>query len=384
MDLTPVQKLVDAAIVDGVFPGAVFGVVRGSEVAVSAHGRYTYCPESPLIAPDTIWDLASVSKVVGTTTAAMRLYEAGKLDLDARVASVLPTFGQNGKDKITFRNLLVHDSGLIAFRPYHRTCTTPEEVIAKVDAEGLTYETGTKMVYSDLNMIALSRSIEILSRSDLDYFLFANVFLPLGMSDTGYLRSAGREPSPGALDPSWCAPTETAEPWRFEQRRLRAEFLSKTASERKRRAGVRFADQEIYVQGEVHDPTAMTLGGVAGHAGLFSTAPDLLRFLRALLDGKIVRRATVDLFTKRQGNLSSRALGWDTMSAPSSAGTKFGPRSFGHTGYTGTSVWVDPDRDLAAVLLTNRVHPTSENTKIIRFRPVFHDAVVNLLTPQAL
>jgi CubicO group peptidase (beta-lactamase class C family) len=379
VDLAAVQRLVDDAIVEGVFPGAVFAVMHGKEVALSAHGRYTYCPESPSIRPDTIWDMASVSKVVGTTTMAMHLHEAGKLDIEAPVVSILPSFGQNGKDKITFRNLLVHDSGLIAFRPYHKSTSMPQEVIAKIDAEGFAYETGTKMVYSDLNMITLARAMEKVSGQKLDVFLHEQVFGPLGMNDTGYFRSVGPMESPGELDPSRCAPTETAEPWRFEQRRMRAAFLEGTASERKRRAGLRFADQEQYVQGEVHDPTAMTLGGVAGHAGLFSTAPDLIKFLRALLDDKIVKRETVDFFVRRQSDRSSRALGWDTKSENSSAGTRFGDRSFGHTGYTGTSVWVDPDRDLAAVLLTNRVHPTSENTKIIRFRPGFHDAVVAAL-----
>ena len=372
MDLAPLQKLVEDAIVDGAFPGAVFGIRFGDQVAVSAHGRYTYCPESPLIRPDTIWDLASVSKVVGTTTAAMILFEEGKLDLDAPVASVLPTFAQSGKGAITFRNLLVHDSGLIAFRPYHRSCTTPEEVHAKVDEEGLTYPTGTKMVYSDLNMIALSRSIERLSGKSLDLFLHDRVFRPLGMRDTGYFRSVRPAVDPNPLDPSRCAPTETAEPWRLELRRLRPDYRPKVTGER-------FPEQEVYIQGEVHDPTAMTLGGVAGHAGLFSTAPDLLTFIPALLEGKIVRRETVDRFTRKQGALSSRALGWDTPSQGSSSGRHFGPRSFGHTGYTGTSTWVDPERNLAVVLLTNRVHPTSENTKLIRFRPIFHNAVIEAI-----
>lgn len=375
MDIKPIQELIEAQIREGAFPGAVFAIRKGSSEEISAHGRFTYCPDSPPVEENTIWDLASVSKVVGTTTAAMILHEEGKLDIEAPVVSILPSFGQNGKEKVTFRSLLVHDSGLIAFRPYHKTCTLPEQVNEKIDAEGFTYPTGTKMVYSDLNMIALARSIEKITGQTLDTFLHARVFRPLAMADTGYLRSAGTHESPGALDPSRCAPTETAEPWRIELRRQRAPFLVGTASEAKRWKAPRFPDQDSYCQGEVHDPTAMTLGGVAGHAGLFSTASDLLKFTRALLDGKIVSRATVDQFTRKQGPLSSRALGWDTKSVPSSSGTKFGPRSFGHTGYTGTSVWIDPDADLTAILLTNRVHPTSENQKLIKFRPTFHDAV---------
>jgi CubicO group peptidase (beta-lactamase class C family) len=379
MDLLPLSNRLEAAIAEGVFPGAVFGIRHGDRVAISALGRYTYCPDSPRMTPDTIFDLASVSKVVGTTTAAMMMVEEGKLVLTDPVVSVRPSFGQNGKEKITFQNLLVHDSGLVAFRPFHRTMSTPDEVVAAVDAEGLTYETGSKTVYSDLNMIALARAIERLSGTTLDALLGERVFVPLGMDNTGYFRSVGPKAAPGDLDPSLCAPTEATEPWRREQRKLRSAFLGSTASEAKRRAGVKFPAQDLYIQGEVHDPTAMTLGGVAGHAGLFSTAPDLLRFTSALLEGKIVPRTTVDRFVRRQSAASSRALGWDTKSAGSSAGARFGANSFGHNGYTGTSLWIDPDRDLVAVLLTNRVHPTSENTKILAFRPVFHDLVVETI-----
>lgn len=378
MDPKPLQSLLEKQIQDGAFPGAAFAIQRGSQSVTGACGRYTYCPDSPTVEALTIWDLASVSKVVGTTTAAMILHEEGRFDLNAPVASILPTFAQNGKETLTFRNLLVHDSGLIAFRPFQNTCTNPFQINAKVDGESLTYPTGTKMIYSDLNMIALARSIEKITGETLDDYLHHRVFEPLGLRDTGYLRSVGERESPGALDPSRCAPTETVDPWRRELRRLRADFLKRSVSEGKRERGPHFPDQEQYCQGEVHDPTAMVLGGVAGHAGLFSTAPDLLKFCRALLDGKIVKRETVDFFVRKQSDLSSRALGWDTKSAPSSSGTKFGPRSFGHTGYTGTSIWIDPDADLIAILLTNRVHPTSKNTKLIQFRPVFHDAVATL------
>lgn len=380
MDLLPLTKLVDDAIIDGAFPGAAYGIMQGGRAWVAAQGRYTYCPESPLITPETIWDMASVSKVVGTTTLCMLMHERGKLDLDAPVSVYLPLFGQNGKGHITVRNLLVHDSGLIAFRPYHRTCTRPEQVIERVNTEELTYPTGSKMVYSDLNMIAMAQILERLTGLPLDFALHEHVFRSIALKRTGYFRSVGPEESPAKLDPTQCAPTETIEPWRREQRRLRQAFLDATISEQKRKSGIRFPDQDSFIQGEVHDPTAMTLGGVAGHAGLFSTVGDLLHFMRSLLEGKIARKETVAEFTRKQSDLSSRALGWDTKSPEgSSAGTKFGPRSFGHTGYTGTSVWTDPERDLVVVLLTNRVHPTSENTKLLKFRPIFHDAVVQMI-----
>jgi CubicO group peptidase (beta-lactamase class C family) len=286
----------------------------------------------------------------------------GKLDLDQRVVEILPDFGEKGKESITVRNLLVHDSGLIAFRPYHRTLTQPEEVVKAVYAEGLQYATGTKSVYSDLNMIAMARILEVLSGKPLDQFLRERVFGPLALTDTIY--NPHQRPDLVAR----CAPTETVEPWRRNLRKLRGTFLGAAYSQ---------GNQDgHYIQAEVHDPTATVLGGAAGHAGLFSTVGDLCRFMTALTKGVLVKPEIVETFTKRQSELSSRALGWDTKSEKSSAGTLFGPRSFGHTGYTGTSVWYDPDRDLFAILLTNRVHPTSENTKIIAFRPKFHDAVV--------
>jgi len=380
-DPSPIDRVVEEGIRQGVFPGAAYAIAHRGRVTTRAMGRYTYCPDSPEVRTDTIWDLASVSKVLGTTTAAMILNEEGKLDVEAPVASVLPEFAQAGKDRITFRNLLVHDSGLIAFRPYHKKFTEPDDVVSAVYSEGLQYPTGSKMVYSDLNMIALAEAMERLSGLPLDAFLQRRVLEPLGLRDTGYARSVAA-PSGielPALDVSRCAPTENVEEWRANLHNRRRAFRD---GERCRvAAGVttKFPDAAFYIQGEVHDPTAMTLGGVAGHAGLFSTVHDVSALVMALLSGRVVRRETLENWTRRQSELSSRALGWDTKSAKSSAGEKFGPRSFGHTGYTGTSVWVDPDRDLIAVLLANRVHPTSENTKIIAFRPRFHDAVVDAL-----
>jgi CubicO group peptidase (beta-lactamase class C family) len=351
--MNSVRSLVESAITEGVFPGACYAYGSPDRKPVfQAVGRHTYCPDDPAVDLDTVWDLASVSKVVGTTTKAMMMYEAGKLDLDRPVAELIPEFSQNGKEKITPRNLMVHNSGLIAFHPYHRTYKKPADVLQAIFAEELVYETGTKSVYSDLSMIVMQQLLERLSGQPLDVFLHDRVFSPLGMAHTGYRPVVER-----------CAPTEPVEPWRAELRRERGSRLT-----------------GFWIQGEVHDPTAAVLGGVAGHAGLFSTIGDLAKFIGLLDRGGIVKKETIEFFTRKESDLSTRALGWDTKSPEgSSAGTHFGPRSFGHTGYTGTCLWFDPDKRMWAILLTNRVHPTAENTKIIQFRPKFHDAVAEQL-----
>jgi CubicO group peptidase (beta-lactamase class C family) len=362
-----IEDLLQTAIAEGVFPGAcyAYGKLDGRGVSGSI-GRYTYCPDSPAVSADTIWDLASVSKVVGTTTMAMLMFDKGLLKLDETVGTQLPAFAKAGKERLAMKNLLVHDSGLIAFRPYQKTCTTPEQVWDAICVEPLTYPTGTKMVYSDLNMITLQMVLEHVAGEPMEVFLKRNVWTPLGMEDTQY--------NPGLGNPR-CAPTEGVEPWRATLRQLR-----KTASHAP--SVEQFPDAAHWVQGEVHDPNAAVCGGVAGHAGLFSTASDLARFATMMLKGgeTMIKPETIRLFTKRQSESSSRALGWDTKSAErSSAGAKLGPRSYGHTGYTGTSIWIDPDAKVYSILLTNRVHPTSENTKIIQFRPKFQDAVADEL-----
>ncbi|HEY0867387.1 MAG TPA: serine hydrolase domain-containing protein, partial [Fimbriimonas sp.] len=226
--MSGLRDLLEAAIGEGVFPGACYAVHRDGRTARGAVGRHTYCPDDPATRLDTVWDLASVSKVVGTTTGAMILFEEGRLELDRPVADLLPEFGQNGKEKITPRNLLVHNSGLVAFRPYHRTRSDSDQVLDAIYGEELVYETGSKSVYSDLSMIVLQKLMERISGQPLDAFLAERVFKPLGMKETGY-----------RPDPARCAPTETVEPWRAELRRKR---------------GVRL--DEIWIRGEVHDPTA--------------------------------------------------------------------------------------------------------------------------------
>ncbi|HJP83204.1 MAG TPA: serine hydrolase domain-containing protein [Fimbriimonadaceae bacterium] len=364
MDFKSLDALVSTAIQEGVFPGAAYAIgYRGKVVHRKAQGRHTYCPESKSTELDTVWDLASVSKVVGTTSGAMILYDEGKLDFDRPVAEIIPEFGQNGKSAITLRNLLLHNSGLIAFRAYQKTCTTPEEVIAAIYAEKLINPIGAKMVYSDLGMITFGKLIETVSGRSFTAFLNERVFQPLKMSDTLY--------TPVTQIRRRCAPTEGIEDWRANLRKQRGLDTPEVRELEKQ------PDGSSWITGEVHDPNAMVLAGVAGHAGLFSTVDDLCRFMAMMLNkgNGLFRPSTIELFTRRQNDSSSRALGWDTnRNHDASAGDLFSEASFGHTGYTGTCVWGDFENETFAVLLTNRVNPTSDNTKIVRWRAKFHDA----------
>ncbi|RYG26987.1 class A beta-lactamase-related serine hydrolase [bacterium] len=358
MDLVAVDALVEKGISDALFPGAAYAVWHEGKWSKRYHGRTTYCPDDRAIDERVLWDVASLSKVVATTSVAMRLYERGKYGLDDPVAKVVPGFGQNGKEEVTFRNLLLHDAGFIPDLPNRLIRTDAETVRRETLAQPLKTPPGEKMVYSDLGMISLAFALEQIEDEPFVSMVTDEVFRPLGMCDTGY--------SPWAKgERERCAPTSTVEPWRSDIRRMRLGNFG---------AARVFGDNPTYIQGEVHDPTAFVLGGVAGHAGVFSTLDDLSRFVQSLMEGRVAKPETVELFIKRNSEKSSRALGWDTRTETSSSGTLFGPRSFGHTGYTGTSIWVDPDARLAAVLLTNRVHPNDE-ASLAKFRPAFHDAV---------
>lgn len=353
LDFTPVDTLVESAIEKGFFPAAVVLVEKDGKVLYNkGYGRLTYADTSAPVTPETIFDLASVSKVIGTTTAAMLCYDRGLFALDDFVAKYIPEFGNNGKDSITIRHLLTHTSGLIPFRRYYAKYDNADDVIADIYSDTLTYPIGSETKYSDLNMIVLAKLIERVGGMPFDEFCRTQIFEPLGMNTTFYN-------PPDSLHYR-CAPTEVDDYWR---KRL--------------------------LIGEVHDEAASLLDGVAGHAGLFSISGDLVKLLTVLLDkgefnGKqFIKKKTVELFTKRQSSMSTRGLGWDTKSRKhSSAGDFFSDNSFGHTGYTGTSVWNDPKRKVTVILLTNRVHPTRENTNIISFRPGFHNAVMKVLFPE--
>ncbi|HTQ08901.1 MAG TPA: serine hydrolase domain-containing protein [Fimbriimonadaceae bacterium] len=344
-----VDRVVLGAVDASVTPGACYAIGLGERLRIRAFGRLTYGDEAPPVVAEgaaaTIWDLASLTKVVAATTLAMLLHEDGSLDLEAPVCEVLPAFG---KPQIRFRNLLLHDSGLPASLASPQSlCSARAALDAACHAEPRN-PPGAATVYSDIGFIVLGTAIERLGGMPLDRMAATRIFTPAGMSDTMYKPDRGRRLR--------CAPTERVEPWRRALRLRRS-----------------VPDSE-WIVGEVHDPTAMVLGGVAGHAGLFSTALDLSRFMSALMAGRLARPSTLDLFTRRGSDASSRALGWDTPSEGSSAGTRLGARAFGHTGFTGTSIWADPDRGFFAILLTNRVHPTAAGAGITELRRAFMDA----------
>jgi CubicO group peptidase (beta-lactamase class C family) len=348
--LAALDRVMQAAVAEKAFPGGVVAVGKDSSlVYLKPYGRLSYDADAPPVREDTLYDLASLTKVIGTTTMAMILVDEGKLDLSKPVSAFLPRFRGGAKDKVTVEQLLTHSAGLDWWAPLFEEVKGKEAYLERIQAMDLKYEPGTKSVYSDLGVILLGEVLERVAGEPLDAFVRRRVLDPLGMKETRY------RPGPELL--ARIAPTEIDTKWR---KRL--------------------------VHGEVHDENAVALGGIAPHAGLFGTAPELARFAQMLLNGgvydhqRIVSRETVERFTRRaEVPDSSRALGWDTPSANSSAGDLFSRRSFGHTGFTGTSMWMDPDRKLFVILLTNRVHPTRENNAIREVRRAVADAVVRAL-----
>ena len=332
------------------FPGCSLAVTfRGELVAHKALGRFTYDPASPEVANATLFDLASLTKVVATTAMAMILYERGLLDLEAPVTAVVPEFSGNDERRrqVTLRMLLAHSSGLPAYEKLFQRFQTRESLLRAAFATRLTADPGTRAEYSDIGFIVLGVALERLADEALDTFCQREVFGPLGMSSTTF------NPATALKDKI----VPTADDQSFRHR---------------------------IIQGEVQDENANVLGGVGGHAGLFSTAGDLAIFSHAMLNGghPILRPETVELFSRRalapEG--TSRALGWDTPSAPSQSGKHFSSRSFGHLGYTGTSLWIDAERQISIALLTNRAWPDCQNQAIKQVRPAFHDAVMEALT----
>ncbi len=351
-----VDSIIKAAIADSAFPSAVILIQQNGKILhEKAFGYYTYSPSSGRVTLNTMYGLASLTKVIATTTATMICYDRGLFKLDDPVAKYLPQFGVNGKEHVTIRNLLVHDSGLrpdITRKPasFDTVKNKPQAVMNEIYNDSLVYPTGTKMVYSDLNFILMGKIIEKVTGETLDKFCEKNIFKPLGMNSTMF--------NPPKSLYHRIVPEEYDNYWRHRQ-----------------------------IRGTVHDETSALLGGVAGHAGLFSTAGDLAKLLQMLLQkgeyhGKrYIKASTVEMFVKRQSDLSSRALGWDTKSQHgySSAGHLFSDISYGHTGFTGTSCWTDPTRNLIEVFLTNRVYPTRRDLKILRVRPVVSDAVIRAI-----
>ena len=345
--LAAADALVERGVAQKAFPGGVLAVGKDAALAhLRAFGRLSYDADAPEVRTDTLYDLASLTKVIVATTTAMILVDEGRLDITRPVSAFLPRFRGAGKEKVTVWNLLTHSSGLPALFTDFRNTRGKEAYLERIEGLDLQYAPGTKSVYSDPGVILLGEILERVAGEPLDSFAQKRILEPLGMKDTRY--------RPGADLLPRIAPTER-DPWRGR-----------------------------LLRGEVHDENAFAMGGVAPHAGLFGTAPDLARFAQMLLNGgvlehhRIVSRDVVEQFTRRAGVPdSSRALGWDTPSPNSSAGGRLSPRSFGHTGFTGTSLWIDPERRLFVVLLTNRVHPTRENTAIHQIRGAVADAVVD-------
>jgi CubicO group peptidase (beta-lactamase class C family) len=344
-----VQAVLDRAVADGAFPGA-FAAVGTSAGVVAEYGAGRL-DAADAQRPDrsTVWDLASLTKVVGTTSALLQLVGEGRVGLDTPVVRYLPAWQAAGAGAVTVRQLLTHSSGLPAWRALYKEAATADEALRHVYATGPDTLPGVRTLYSDLGFILLGQLVERVSGMPLAAYDSARVFAPLGMRDTRY-----RPPA------SWrrrIAPTEQ-DPWRQRQ-----------------------------VRGEVHDENAFRLDGVAGHAGLFSSGRDLSRlaqlYLRhGVLDGggRLFDSATVATFTQAQDPARShRALGWETPTPGNSAGRRLSPRAFGHTGFTGTSLWMDPGRNLYVLLLSNRVNPTRENRKIGAVRTALADAVVGAL-----
>jgi serine-type D-Ala-D-Ala carboxypeptidase len=342
-------KVLTEAVEQKSFPGAAVTVTHaGKLVAMKTVGRFTFDATSPLVDAESIFDLASLTKVVATTSMAMILCERGLLDLEMPVIGVLPEFkGEDSRRReITFRQLMAHSSGLPAYERLFLRAKCKEELLHDAFAVPLKHDPGARVEYSDVGFIVLGVALERIAGEPLDRFCQREIFGPLGMFHTSY------NPPPS----------------------LRSK-IPPTADDRTFRKRV--------IQGEVQDENACVMGGVAPHAGLFATASDVAIFAQAMLNGgtPLVRRETLSIFTHLAQSPAgtSRALGWDTPSSPSQSGKHFSPSSFGHLGYTGTSLWIDRKRQISVTLLTNRTWPDCSNWAIKEVRPAFHDAVMEAL-----
>jgi CubicO group peptidase (beta-lactamase class C family) len=341
------------AIATHAFPACSLAITLSGElVAYKALGRFTYDPASPEAGTESIFDLASLTKVVASTAMAMILYERGLLDLEAPITAIVPEFAgdDHRRREITLRMLLAHSSGLPAYVKLFLRAKSREDLLQSAFTATLTASPGSRAEYSDIGYIVLGVALERIADESLAAFCQREIFGPLGMAHTAF------NPTPALKN----SIPPTADDRSFRQR---------------------------IIQGEVQDENASVLGGIAGHAGLFSTAENLAIFAHAMLNGghPILRSTTVDLFSRREPapEGTSRGLGWDTSSAPSQSGEYFSPHSFGHLGYTGTSLWIDPDRQLSIVLLTNRTWPDCQNQAIKQVRPAFHDAAIEALGKEA-
>lgn len=368
-NLGVIQAALDRAVTDRIFPGAILAVRCGGRPVSRFHaGHLSTVPPGSPVRTSTIYDLASLTKPLATVTALVILMQKNRCRLDDRVADHLPECADVSIGSATIHHLLTHSSGLPGWRGFYErlspAATIPssaeQRALAKramlslIGSETLVYERGTRSLYSDLGFIVLGLLVERISKQSLSDYFLGHIVRPLGGLRIGFILPeqlgalADRRPD----ETDGVAPTEV-DPWR-------GHLLS----------------------GEVHDQNAAALGGEAGHAGLFGAADAVLAITGEWLHARQGRGTILDQgialeFTRRQRleGASSWALGWDTPSAPSSAGRYFSVQSFGHLGYTGTSIWIDPEREAEVVLLSNRVHPSSRNEAIRTFRPVIHDLV---------
>jgi CubicO group peptidase (beta-lactamase class C family) len=362
-----IQTALEQAVAAEVFPGAVLAVRRGhGPVMLATAGRLSIDPPGEPVSRSTVYDLASLTKPLATVTSLALLLQEGKCRLDNHVGDLLPELTGTPVGSATLRHLLTHSSGLSGWRPFYQrlspSAMLPSSAQARADAarrllqeitqEALIYRPDERSVYSDLGFMLLGFVVERVSGVTLDRFVIERVVEPLKAHPLAY-RPCGSPAHTSEHSSAWSiAPTE------FDSWRGRL------------------------LCGEVHDENAAVLGGVAGHAGLFGTAEAVLAVTGAWLGGyhgreSILTSDVVRLFTSRWTDVdgSSWALGWDTPSSPSSSGERFSGQSFGHLGYTGTSIWIDPLSELEVVLLSNRVHPTRRNERIRVFRPAIHDLV---------
>ncbi len=385
------------AIADRVFPAASIAVTHhGGLVARKALGTFAYedsagaPPLSRLagdsdvltqeVTPATLFDLASLTKPVATTTMAALLYERGQLELEAPIIGTIPEFLVDScaevdprRRDVTFRMLLAHSSGLPAYEKLFLQAHSRDELLRAVVTMPLSADPGIRAEYSDIGFILLAAALERIAAEPLDIFCQRELFGPLAMSNTTFNPPLRERPK---IPPSADERREDAGRAGAPAREKRSAPPHASSSQTRPRSTFR----DRIIQGEVQDENASVLGGVAGHAGLFSTAEDLARFAHSMLSGgsPILRAETVAVFTRRESRPAgtSRTLGWDTPSAPSQSGKYFGSQSYGHLGYTGTSLWIDPDRQLSITLLTNRTWPDCSNQAIKQLRPRFHDAVI--------
>ncbi|UWX57959.1 beta-lactamase family protein [Chlorobaculum sp. MV4-Y] len=348
-DFRKLDTLMNGAVRDSVFPGASLAVIyRGKTVFHKAFGHLTYDPHSAPADTTTIYDAASLTKAVVTTSIAMQLVERDSLDLRAPVSRYRPGFACNGKERITIEQLMRHTSGLRAHTYFAETCATREEALQAIDRDSVVSVPGAKTEYSDLNFILLGSIVEQITGKSLAANFHTRFAAPLTMNSTMF--------TPPLSLAARIAPTGEDGIWKLPRPRPL-----------------------------VNDQNAALLGGISGHAGLFTTTGDLTKMVKMLMNGgqldgkRYIKASTVKRFRERGD--TPRALGWDlvTPGGKSSAGHYFSSNSWGHLGFTGTSIWVDPEKDLAVILLSNRVWPTPENIRIRKFRPVLHDTVVECL-----